>query len=351
MVYTCKHFAEPHLFVDLLGKLSPQQRDFVYGEMDILSASPNRRKESRRRLHGGRLRKPGGGRKPLSARSEYITALKKVVKVLRSSTSQLVYSTQSARGIADAMKLQGVPCSSASIPRLAESIGLRVHPRIKPSPRIKPIKSADQFKFIGHRLEHVLRRETGYALHITTYINPNTAVNCPADRLATWRGKALATRVQQFLNTQQDYFTTKKIDELMLIVEGGGLLGLRNKHLPRVLQAFACLTGITIFLSHLPSGLSRFSTYQVEDEVFSLTKNQWQLGDIRLLIGQLKKKEYDPPSNSIAGSDRSTTWNRIIRPITFNSHSTDDIQITPPSNDIQDATVGDNTDTRCTAGD
>ena len=309
MMHTGEHFLDPHGYVALLNTLTPQQRDSLNGEYE----KPSHWGEGWRQRLFNRKRKPGSGRKPLGTKPEYLTALNKVV-ALQSSDSLLAYSTQSARSLARAMKKQGAPCSSASIPRLAYSYGLRVHPRIKPSPRIKPIKPTEQFEFIGRRLEHILSGNTGAALHIVADPQHKTPVNCPADRLATWQGKALTTHVQKFLTAQQEYFATKKIDELMLIVEGGGLLGLRNKHLPRVLLTFACLTGITVFLSYLPSGLSRIATDLLAEEVLLLTKEQWALGSVHLKISRVNTSY--PPSNPKDGNFRPDSWNRIIRPLT-----------------------------------
>lgn len=338
MLYTEERIAAPLHYFTLFAKLTPEQQRFLVQESESLSQFPDPVKEGKRRLNGGRLRKPGGGRKQLGARSDYITALKQAV-VLQSPESSLSYSTQSARAIAAAMKKQGHACSSASIPKLAETAGMRIHPRIKPSPRIKRIEPADQFEFIGNRLDHVLSRDTGAALFITADPLSKTPYNCPAERLDSWRAQALTSHVQEFLYEWESDVAARKINELMFIVEGGGLLGLRNAYLPRKLQAFADQTGVTIFLSHLPSGLSRISTDPLLEETLALTREDWKLGSVRLRICNVKPSFL--PFSPRDGNFRPTSWNRIFRPTTPEADSFDDSQTTSSRNDIQDAAPDD----------
>jgi hypothetical protein len=238
------------------------------------------------------------------------------------------------------MNQQGHSCAPATVPNLTDAIGLRTHDRIKSSSRIKPVDPADQFGFIGRRLEYILSENTGTAWLITADPQHGTPCNCPANRFEAWRSQILATHIQEFLISRADAFAKKNISELMLIVEGGGLLGLRNKNLLSAIQVFADLTGITIFLSHLPPGLSRISTDSLADELLELTKDQWKLGTVRLQIG--KVKTLFPPSNPQDGSFRPTSWNRIFRPVTLDINP-DDNQTTsshaPSSNGIQDAAV------------
>jgi hypothetical protein len=309
MVYSGESIIAPLKYLELVSGLTPVQRHFLLEESEFIRLSPYQRQEGRRRLCGGRQRKPGGGRKPLATRPGYATALEKVI-VLQSSDSPLAYSVQSTRSIAGAMKLQGAPCSPSSVPSLTGAIGVRVHYRIKPSQRIKSVNPAEQFDFISRRLEHTLSKDTGTALYITADMQLKTPCNCPADRLKSWRGQCLATYVQNFLNSQKGDFETKKTDELLLIVEGGGLLGLRNRHLPRLLQFFADETGITVFLSHLPTGLSRIATDLLAGGMLPLTKEQWKLGTVHVQVGSVKTSF--PPSNPQDSNFRPTSWNRIF---------------------------------------
>jgi hypothetical protein len=346
MLYSGENIIAPLQYLELTGKLTPAQRHFLIQESEAIRLSPHQRKEGRRRLHGGRQRRPGGGRKPLVARPEYAAALEKII-VLQSPDSPLAYSTQSTRSIAGAMKLQCTPCSPSSIPSLPGAIGLRVHCHIKLSQRIKSVDPAAQFGFIGRRLEHILSNDTGVALYITADVQPKTPCNCPADRLESWRGQCLATYVQNFLNSQKDNFATKKTDELLLIVEGGGLLGLRNRHLPRLLQFFADETGITVFLSHLPTGLPRTQTDLMAEGKLSLVKDQWKLGTVHIQIGKVKTSF--PPSKPQDSNFRPTSWNRIFRPVTLDASN--DNQAPTSSNDTQDAAVEDcPSDMQCAAG-
>jgi hypothetical protein len=224
-----------------------------------------------------------------------------------------------------------------------------MHDHIKPSPRIKQIDAADQFGFIGRRLEYILSNGTGIALLITADPLPKAPCDCPANRLEAWRGQALATHIQESLTAWADVFAKRNIDELMLVVEGGGLLGLRNTNLPRSLQCFADITGITIFLSFLPTGLSRIATDSLADEMLALTKDQWQLGTVHLRIG--KVKTLFPPSSPQDSNFRPTAWNRIFRPITLDTHPTDDNKATPSCNDKQNAADDDSkTNRRYRAG-
>ena len=224
---------------------------------------------------------------------------------------------------------------------MIKSIGLRVHAKInKPSLYIKPIKPADRFKFIGRRLEHILSKDTALALYITADPLPKTPHNCPAARLKSWRGQLLAEHVQKFLHTYKAGLAINKIDELLIIVEGGGLLGFRNRELLRVLQGFADLTGITTCLSHLPAGISRIYTDFLVEEDLQLKRDQWQLGTVRLQIGKVKAS-YSP-TNPRDGNFRPTSWNRIFRSLT--TPDTNDKQTTPSSNGIQDDTDSDRRD-------
>jgi hypothetical protein len=323
----------------LTDKLTEQQRQFLQQESEFIRSARNRWDESMQRLCGTQKRRPGGGRKRLGTRPEYIDTLKQVVQ-MQSSTSPIAYSIQSARSIAGAMKQQGHSCAPGTIPNLTAAIGFRTHDRIKPTQRIKPVEPADQFNFIGRRLEYILSKDTGTAWFITADPQSKTPCNCPANRLEAWRSQTLAAHVQEFLTARADAFAKKKISELMLIVEGGGLLGLRNENLPRLLQPFADLTGITIFLSHLPPGLSRIATDSLTGEMLELTKDHWKLGTVHLKIGKVKTSS--PPSNPQDGNFRPTSWNRIFRPVTLNTNPTDDKQSAPSCNDVQ--TVADVSD-------
>jgi hypothetical protein len=296
----------------LPDKLTEQQRNFLLQESEFIRSARNQWDESMQRLCGIPKRRPGGGRKRLGTRPEYIAALKQVV-VTQSETSPLSYSTQSARSIAGAMQQRGHSCAPGSVPNLAGNIGLRAHDRIKPSRRIKLVNPADQFDFIGRRLEYILSKDTGTAWLITVDPQDKTPCNCPANRLEAWRSQALAAHVQEFLTSRADAFAKKNIGELMLTVDGGGLLGLRNENLPRLLHVFAELTGITIFLSHLPLGLSRISTDVLADESLALTRGKWNLGSVRLQIGKVKTSF--PPANPQDGNFRPTSWNRIFCPV------------------------------------
>jgi len=338
MLYTEERVAAPLHYLALTDKLTPPQRHFLLQESEFIRLAPEPLKEAKRRLYNGRQRKPGGGRKQLGTRPEYVAALERVM-VLQSSASPLAYSIQSARGIAAAMKLKGFPCSPSSIPKLAGAAGLRVHSRITPSPRIKPVKPADQFDFIGRRLEHILSKDTGAALYITADPLPQTPHNCPADRLEAWRGQVLVAHIRDFLNERKAVLSAKNTGELMLIVEGGGLHGLRNRNFPRTLQLFADQTGITVFLSHLPPGLSRISTDWLIEERLSLTWKQWKLGTIHLQIGSVKASSS--PSNPQDGNFRPTSWNRIFRPLFLDTNPNNDSQAAASGNDLQDAAADD----------
>jgi hypothetical protein len=263
------------------------------------------------RLCGKQKRKPGGGRKRLGTRPEYVDTLKRVV-LMQALTSPLSYCTLSARNIAGAMKQQGHPCAPATVPILAEAIGIRTHERIEPSARIKPIKPEAQFDFVGRRLEDILSKQSGIALLVTADLQHGTPCNCPANRLEAWRSQALAAHIQEILTALREGFAKRNTSELMLVVEGGGLLGLHNTNLPRSLQSFADLAGITIFLSHLPPGMSRISTDVLAEEVLELTKEQWTLGAVRLRVS--KVKAMFRPSNPQDGNFRPTAWNRIFVP-------------------------------------
>jgi hypothetical protein len=336
MVFTGECFSAPEQYLALINKLTMAQRIYLLQGSDSCLSVPNPWGENLRHLCGGRKRRPGGGRKRLGTQPEYVDTLKQVV-VMQSPTSPLAYSTQSARSIAGVMKQHGHSCAPGSIPNLVGAIGLRTHNRIEPSPRIKSVNPADQFDFIGRRLEHILSKDTGTAWFITADPQPKTPCNCPANRLEAWRGQAIASHVQEFLTSRADAFAKRNINELMLIVEGGGLLGLRNKNLHRSLQFFAGLTGITVFLSHLPPGLSRIATDVLADEMLELTREKWNLGTVHLRIGEVKTSS--PSSNPQGGNFRSSSWNRIFRPVTLDTNPTDDNRAAPSCYDIHNAAV------------
>lgn len=336
MLYSGERIAAPLHYLALFAKLTPTEQGFLIRESESIGLAPNPEKEGKRRLCNGRQRRPGGGRKELGTRPEYVAAMERSV-TLQSLESPLPYSTQSARSIAAEMKRHGHSCNPASIPKLAAAAGMRIHPRVKPSPRIKTIAPADQFSFIAGRLDHVLSRDTGLALYITTDPLPKTPYNCPTDRLESWRGHALADYVQKVLMEREDEYTAQKIDEIVLIVEGGGLLGMRNRKFPRMLQLFADRTGITTYLSHLPPGLSRISADVLVEDTLPLTREHWKLGTIHIRIGNVKPALL--PFNPRDGKFRSTSWNHVFHSISFHPDPTDEIQTCSSRDDIQDAVV------------
>ena len=119
----------------------------------------------------------------------------------------------------------------------------------------------------------------------------------------------------------------------------GGLLGLRNRNFPRTLQLFADQTGITVFMSHLPPGLSRISTDLLAEERLSLTWKQRRLGTICLQIGSVKASAS--PSNPQDGNFRPTSWNRIFRPLFLDTNPNNDTQAAASGNDLQYAAADD----------
>ena len=95
MLYTEERVAAPLHYLALTDKLTPPQRHFLLQESEFIRLAPEPLKEAKRRLYNGRQRKPGGGRKQLGTRPEYVAALERVM-VLQSSASPLAYSIQSA---------------------------------------------------------------------------------------------------------------------------------------------------------------------------------------------------------------------------------------------------------------
>ena len=98
----------------------------------------------------GRLRQPGGGRKPLLEKHpDIISTLYSMLMPQRTSefVPPLQWTTLTAKEIANRLCGEGFQISATSIPPLLHRTGLRSHPTVR-IPKNRPVPKGKQFKFI-----------------------------------------------------------------------------------------------------------------------------------------------------------------------------------------------------------
>ena len=220
-------------FFKLFDRLTPPERDLAHKMRCFLIGSSEFSASTEHRLLYGRLRcrcsRPRGYRIP----SQYVAAVERAI-FLHPPQSALPYSCLCVDGIADRLKQQGVSIRPDKIPVLLNSVGCRLHPHVDLPPGIESVDPDFQFRFVGRRLETIVNRS-----QVALFISADVVGKQPVKRSKKYLGWLVADHVRAVLGYRFPGFNASKLDELLLIVEGGGLLGLHNERLPNLLDWFA----------------------------------------------------------------------------------------------------------------
>ncbi len=264
---------------------------------------------------GDRIRRSGGGRKRLSAQDPTLVAdLEALLDPQGDPMSLLKWTTKSIRHLHEALQAQGHVVAQTTVRRLLRAQDYTLQANTKEYEGVGSPDRDDQFT---HIKEACARFEAAG--------NPIISVDCKKKELLgqfknngrEWQptGQPVAVHVYDFLsladgkaipygvydvlhnagfvNVGQDHdtaaFAVESIRrwwlqhgqaryagarELLIIADGGGSNSTRGRLWKRELQALANDTGLTLRVSHLPPGTSKWNV--IEHKLFSYISINWR---------------------------------------------------------------------------
>ncbi len=264
---------------------------------------------------GGRLRRKGGGRKQATTKDETLRAdLEELLEPKGDPQSLVQWTTKSMSKLKEALKSQGHAIGETAIRELLKGMGFSLKANKK---AIEGAAHADrdaQFQQINR---------TGKAFEAAG--KPMISVDCKKKELignfknngSEWQAKGQDTTVnvydyrsiadgkaipygiydlvhnRGFVNVGIDHetaaFAVESIrrwwqsvgkelyptsKELLIIADGGGSNGARNRLWKMQLQQFAIETGLTVTVCHLPPATSKWN--KIEHRLFSYISINWR---------------------------------------------------------------------------
>jgi transposase len=264
---------------------------------------------------GGRMRRKGGGRKQVTAKDETLRAdLEELLEPKGDPQSLVQWTTKSMGKLKEALKSQGHTIGETAIRELVKGMGFSLKANKK---TIEGSVHADrdaQFQQINR---------TGKAFRAAG--KPMISVDCKKKELIgnfknngrEWQAKGQDTTVnvydyrsiadgkavpygiydlvqnKGFVNVGIDHETAEfamesirrwwqnigkalypTSKELLIIADGGGSNGTRNRLWKMQLQQFATETGLTITVCHLPPATSKWN--KIEHRLFSYISINWR---------------------------------------------------------------------------
>ena len=210
----------------------------------------------------GRLRQPGGGRKPLLEKHpDIISILYGMLTPPRmlEFVPPLQWTTLTDKEIANRLREERFQISATSIPSLLHRTGLRSHPTVR-IPKNRPTPKGKQFEFINRYVTESLC----YAqrvIFVDYHVKP---INTAEQKLTTpdIAYDRRCKHIVDFLFGILKYLwhDLQGGDSCpMIVMEGGTLLGIANDYFHARLEDLADEMDITLLLSYLPSGISRWT--------------------------------------------------------------------------------------------
>jgi len=264
---------------------------------------------------GERLRKPGGGRKKVTEKDARLRAdLEEILEPKGDPQSLLRWTSKSVSKLRGALSSQGHTIGETAIRRMLKAMGFSLKANKK---RIEGTSHADR----DAQFQHINR--TGKAFEAKG--KPGISVDCKKkelignfknngkewqakgqeravnvyDYLSIADGKAVPYGIYDlihnrgFVNVGIDHetaeFAVESIrrwwqssgsklypawQELLIVADGGGSNGVRNRLWKRQLQRFANETGLAITVCHLPPATSKWN--KIEHRLFSYISINWR---------------------------------------------------------------------------
>lgn len=309
-----------HGGVTLVARATGLARSTIYeGERDLreaappdaMAAAPDRGPRLRR------VRRPGGGRKPLTERDpELVTALEALVDPLARGDPQspLRWTTKSTRKLAATLRAQGHPISHEKVAELLRARDYRLQKNRKTQEGTSHPDRDAQFEYINAQAQAfqaadqpVVSVDTKKKELVGPFANGGRewhAGGCPEEvRVHDFpdpeRGKAIPYGVydlhanEGWVSVGIDHDTAEfavesvrrwwrqmgqprypTATQLMISADSGGSNASQARLWKVALQAFADETGLEITVSHFPPGTSKWNT--IEHRMFSEITKNWR---------------------------------------------------------------------------
>jgi transposase len=264
---------------------------------------------------GGRIRRKGGGRKQITAKDESLRAdLEALLEPKGDPQSLVQWTSKSMSKLKEALKEQGHSIGATAIRELVKGMGYSLKANRKGIEGTVHVDRDAQFQQINH---------TGKAFEAAG--KPMISVDCKKKELIgnfknngrEWQAKGQDTTVNVydyrsiadgkavpygiydvvhnsgFVNVGVDHetaeFAVESIrrwwrsigstlyptsQDLLIVADGGGSNGARNRLWKMQLQQLATETGLTITVCHLPRATSKWNT--IEHRLFSSISINWR---------------------------------------------------------------------------
>ena len=270
-----------------------------------------------RKLEPGRVRRRGGGRKPLTALDpELVRAMERLVEpVTRGDPeSPLRWTAKSTRHLARELSDQGHPVSHTRVASLLQARGYSLQANQKTREGARHPDRNAQFEYLNDRVkEQLFAREP--AISVDTKKKELVGDFKNAGREWRPQGKPVPVRVHDFIDRRQgkvipygvydlarnagwvsvgvDHDTAAfavntirrwwrdlgrqhypKAKRLLITADSGGSNGNRLRLWKWELQRFADQTGLRIHVHHLPPGTSKWN--KIEHRLFSFISQNWR---------------------------------------------------------------------------
>jgi len=268
-------------------------------------------------LSPGRLRQPGGGRKPLT--QTYSDLSPTLRSLLESTTrgdpeSPILWTCKSTRKLAEELAAAGCPASYRTVDRLLRAWGYSLQSNRKVREGTDHPDRNAQFEYISRQVRFYQRR--GQPV-ISVDTKKKELVGDFRNAGREWRpkGQPLKVRVHDFLDkdlgkaipygvydlTRNEAWVSVGIDhdtaefaaaaigrwwskmgrrrypqarELYITADGGGSNGARCRLWKVTLQKLANRTGLKLTVSHLPPGTSKWN--KIEHRLFCHITQNWR---------------------------------------------------------------------------
>jgi DNA-binding phage protein len=264
---------------------------------------------------GERLRKPGGGRKKVTEKDVGLRAdLEKMLEPKGDPQSLVRWTSKSVSKLREALSSQGHTIGETAIRRMLKAMGFSLKANKK---RMEGTSHADR----DAQFQHINRTGQAYAAEGKPVISVDckkkelignfknngkewqakeqeTAVNV-YDYLSLADGKAVPYGIYDlvhnsgFVNVGIDHETAEFVvesirrwwqsrgsklyptsEELLIVADGGGSNGVRNRLWKRQLQRLANEIGLAITVCHLPPATSKWN--KIEHRLFSYISINWR---------------------------------------------------------------------------
>ena len=266
----------------------------------------------------GRIRRVGGGRKPLSlSRPDIIERIERIIddSTIGNPENPLKYTSKSTRNIQNALKEEGVEVSQRSVCNILHSQGYSLQSNRKALSGSNVEDRDEQFQFINNKVKEFQSKgcpvisvdskkkelvgnyknagqeyhKKGNAPEVNIYdfikhgeYNKVTPYGVYDTTLNNgWVNVGISSDTAEFaVNTirtwwnemgKQEYSKSK---ELYINADGGGSNGSRVRLWKLELQQLSNETGLTIHVSHFPPGTSKWN--KIEHKMFSFISKNWR---------------------------------------------------------------------------